>query len=275
MNILITGDKGFLGSNLKQRLADNGHAIEGYDRVDGKDLLDVARLEESIRGADVVFHVAAQADLTQMAESVDAGRLGVRDIVTATDNVAHLCATHGKWLILASTGCVYGNAGPPPHREDHALPRPPELYAAAKYAAEMIILGYGLNYGMPWTTLRLGTIYGPGMRPALGVHVFLTQAISGQPITVHGDGSQDRVLTYIDDIVDGMVACLDNPANAQREVFNLATDDPISALRMAEDIKRVTGSSSPIVFIDQRKNQILREAFSTAKAAAPRPPACR
>ncbi|SDB36908.1 NAD-dependent epimerase/dehydratase family protein [Bauldia litoralis] len=266
MKILITGDKGFVASKLKQRLARDGYAIEGFDRVDGKDLADLAILEKSIRAADVVFHIAAQADLTVMAESVDAGRVGVRDIVNATDNVAYLCATNKKWLIFASTACVYGNAKSPPHSEDQSLPMPPELYACAKYAAEMIIRGYGLNYRMPWTALRLGTTYGPGMRPALGVHVFLEQAMNGHPITVHGDGTHDRALIYVEDIVDGMVACLEDPVSAQCEVFNLTARQSISALRMAEDIKRIAGSSSPIIFVEQRKNQILQEAFSTSKA---------
>lgn len=264
--ILLTGDQGFIASKVKLRLRELGHDVFGYDVVSGQDLLNLAQLEEAIKKVDIVYHVAAQADLTQMQRSVEEGRKGVLINVEGTHNVAYLCAKHKKWLIYASTVCVYGNVTGHPEKEDETLPNPSELYACSKYAGEWLVRGYGYNYGMPWTSLRFATIYGDGMRKALGLHVFFRQAIAGEPITVHGDGTQTRTLTFIDDLVDGIVAPLSYPEKAKGQVFNLSTTRPISALQMAEDVKHITGSNSKIVFLPQRDNQTLHEDFDVSKA---------
>lgn len=264
-NILVTGGRGFIGSRVTERLRDQGHNVYTYDIVDGQDLLNLGQLEQAIANVDMVFHIAAQADLTEMSISVDNGRAGVLRNVEATHNVAYLCAKWNKWLLYASTLCVYGNQEKHPSTEDQTLPNPSELYACSKYAGEAIVRGYGYNYGMPWTIQRYATIYGPGMRPALGMHIFFRQAMAEQPITLHGDGKQVRTLTYIDDLVDGIVAPLSNPPAAQGQVFNITADQEISALQMAKDIKKITKSNSEIVNIEQRHNQTFKESVSNQK----------
>lgn len=268
MKVLLTGSAGFIGSRVKTKLEELGHDVEGYDIVDGQDLLNLEQLEESIKGKDVVFHVAAQADLTKMSKSVEGGREGVLRNVEATHNVAYLCAKHNVWLIYSSTVCVYGNLPEEVHpaHEDKVLPNPSELYACSKYAAEWIVKGYGLNYKMPWTIMRYATIYGYGMRPALGMHVFFRQAMAGEPITVHGDGLQDRTLTFVDDLVEGIVAPLAHPQTAKRQIFNLTASQAVSAIKMAQDVKKITGSNSEIVHTEQRDNQTIHEDFDVTKA---------
>ncbi len=265
MKVLLTGHRGFIASKVDARLTADGHTVMGYDIVDGNDLLDLELLESFVMDADVVYHIAAQADLTQMTD-IEGARSGVLRNVEATHNVAYLCAKYKKWLIYASTVCVYGNVPFHPAREDITLPNPSELYAASKYAAEWLVKGYGRNFAMPWTILRFATIYGEGMRPALGAYVFFRQAMRGEPITVHGDGTQDRTLTYIDDLVDGIVAPLKNPEMAYNEVFNLTAPEPISAKKMAQDIVDMTRSTSPITFVPQRMNQTHHEDFDVSKA---------
>ncbi len=265
--ILLTGDQGFIASKVKQRLLELGHDVIGYDIVNGQDLLNLNQLEKSVKECDIVYHIAAQADLTQMSQSVQAGRAGVRINVEGTHNVAYLAAKHKKWVIYASTVCVYGNVKDHPESEDTTLPNPSELYSCSKYAGEWLVRGYGYNYGMPWTSLRFATIYGEGMRPALGLHIFFRQAIAGESITVHGDGEQVRTLTYIDDLVDGIVAPLSHPETAKGQVFNLSATEAISAKKMAEDVKALTGSASEITYIGQRPNQTFHEDFDVSKAA--------
>ena len=265
MNLLVTGSSGFIGSKVVSRLKLLGHKVIPYDLVDSRSILDVNQLEELIPEVDAVFHIAAQADLTQMSESIGAGRQGVILNVTGTNNVACLCAKYKKWMIYASTVCVYGNQDSWPEREDSTLPNPAELYSCSKYAGEWIMRGYGYNYGMPWTSLRFATVYGEGMREALGLHIFFSQAIRNLPITVHGDGSQVRTLTYIHDLVDGIVSVLDHP-RSQNQVINLSSTEQISALKMAEDVKKITDSSSEIIFIPQRNNQTIHENFDVSKA---------
>lgn len=261
--ILITGDKGFIATKLKSRLAE--HEIVGYDLIRGEDLLDLVSLEKIIQDVEVVFHIAAEADLTKLT-TPEAGLAVTRANVEATANVAYLCAKYNKWLIYASTVCVYGNQEGNIEREDTTLPNPSELYAATKYSAEWLVKGFSQNYGNPFTILRFATIYGEGMRAALGVHIFFTQALAGEPITVHGDGLQSRTQTYVYDLVEGIVAAFEHPNEAKGQVFNLTSPKAVSALQMAQDIKELTGSSSDIVHIPQRDNQTMHESFDTSKA---------
>lgn len=263
--VLLTGDEGFIARKLKNKLRQQGHDVIGYDIVRGQDLLDIGTLEHWIKQVDVVMHLAAQADLTQMQKLED-GKKGADVNVVGTHNVAYLCAKHKKWLIYGSTVCVYGNVEEHPEREDHTLPNPSELYSCSKYAGELLVKGYGLNFGMPWTSLRFATIYGEGMRPALGLHIFFTQAIKGKPITVHGDGKQVRTLTFIDDLVDGIAATLEHEKEANGQIINLTATVGVSALKMAEDVKRITGTSAPIEHVDQRPNQTWHEDFDVSKA---------
>ena len=266
MKILITGDKGFIATKLKEALIVKGHDVFGYDIVDRLDLLDRDMLESSIEQADVVYHIAAEADLGKMTK-LDGAYNGVMANVQATHNVAYLCAKHNKWLIYASTVCVYGNQEVHPETEDTTLPNPSELYACSKYAAEWIVKGYSQNFGNPYTILRFATIYGEGMRPALGMHIFITQALKGHPITVHGNGLQDRTLTYIYDLVEGIIAPLEHHESAQNQIFNLSSPEPISALKVALDVKKaIPESTSEIVHIEQRDNQTFHEDFSVTKA---------
>jgi len=264
MKILVTGGKGFIGLKLMDKLKKMGHEPVSYDIVDGQDLFDMEKLEAAIRNSDAVYHVAAEADLTRMM-ALDDGRRGLISNVGATDNVAYLCAKHGKWLLFASTICVYGDVDVHPEREDTTLPNPSEIYAASKYAAEWVIRGYGKSFNLDYTILRFATVYGPGMRAALGVYVFFKQALLGQPITVHGEGKQVRTLTYIGDLIDGIVAPLMHKGAALGQIFNITSAEMTSAKDMAEQIQKITNTSSPITFIPQRKNNTLHEEVDVSK----------
>jgi nucleoside-diphosphate-sugar epimerase len=248
-----------------QALRKLGHEVVSYDIVDGQTLFDMDRLEQAVKAADIVYHIAAESDLTRMM-TLETGRAGVRTNIGGTENVAYLCATYDRWFLFASTVCVYGDVNLHPVHEDRTLPNPNEIYACSKYAAEWLIKGYGKSFNLNYTILRLATVYGPGMRAALGVYVFFEQALLGLPITVHGDGKQERTLTYVDDVVEGMIAPLSHKAAALGQVFNITMQEPISALRMAHEIRDITRSASQIVFIPQRKNNTIHEEVDISKA---------
>lgn len=265
MKILVTGSDGFIGGHVVRRLKDAGHEVVPFDIRSGGDMLDRDAIDKAVAdGIEVVYHIAAQADLTKV-KSFDDAYICTELNVTGTHNVAYACAKHKAWLVYASTCCVYGNQEQHPETEDTTLPNPAELYAATKLAGEDVIKGYGLNFSMPWTILRFATIYGPGMREALATHVFFDQAYRGADITVHGTGEQDRTLTFIDDLVDGIVRTHEHP-ESQGHVINLTASEPISANKMAEDIKRIVGSPSKIVHITDRPRQTFHEDFSVEKA---------
>ena len=264
MKILVTGSSGFIGKAAFDRLAGAGNDVIPFDVSSGQDMLDRDAVEHAVRGVDMVYHIAAQADLTKIKRFED-GYKAVELNVTGTHNLAFACTKHEVWLVYASTCCVYGNQKDHPESEDSTLPNPSELYAASKLAGEEIIRGYGSNFGMPWTILRFATIYGPGMREALATHIFFDQAYRGADITVHGTGEQDRTLTYIDDLVEGTVAVHTHP-EAKGHIINLTAGEPISANKMAQDIKRLVNSPSNIVHVTDRPNQTYRELFETKKA---------
>lgn len=264
MKILVTGGRGAIGTQLIQKLTDLGHEASSYDLVDGQDLLDLVMLEPAVTNADAIYHAAAEANLDNM-RALDGGRSGISRNIGATANVAYLCAKHRKWLLFLSTMCIYGDVIGHPEREDVTLPSPSEIYAASKYAAEWIIRGYGTSFDLPYTILRIATVYGPGCRTELGVHVFFRQALTGKPITVHGDGSQVRALTYIDDIIAGMVAPPGHRDKAVGQIFNITGTEQISAIDMAHQIKRLTASSSDIVFVPQRPHNIQTAAPDVSK----------
>jgi nucleoside-diphosphate-sugar epimerase len=260
MKLLVTGGDGFIGKALVARLQAEGHEVRSYDKTSGKDLLDRQALEEQVLWCDQVFHLAAIADL-YYAKAHSMETMSVN--VGATMLLAELCSAFGKVLQYASTCCVYGNQEVHPETEK-SMPNPSELYACSKYAAEWVINGYNRMYGLRFNHLRFATIYGPGMRSALGVHIFLGQAVRGEPITVHGDGTQTRTLTYIDDLVNGIMAVFNSGKFG--EVYNLTTEEAVSATQMAEAIKELTGSASEITYIDQRPGQTMHEEISAQKA---------
>jgi nucleoside-diphosphate-sugar epimerase len=267
MKIMVTGSEGFIGSHVRRRLADMSHDVVPFDIVLGGDILDRDAVEAAI-GADVeaVIHIAAQADLTQVRNLRD-GYHTTQLNVTGTHNIAHVCAARGVWLIYASTCCVYGNQSALRSNEDTSVPAPCELYAFTKLAGEEIVRGYGANFDLPYTILRLATAYGPGMRETLAPYVFLDQAGRGADITVHGSGNQTRTEIFVSDLADGIAATVAHP-EAKGHVINLAAAESISVNRMAEDIRNLAGTGSRIVHVPDRPHQIQREDFDTEKAAS-------
>lgn len=256
---LCTGSKGFIGSKLVERLKREGLSVQGFDMADGVDLRNAEDVDYAVRGKDVVFHLAAVADLNQSrVKPIETMKINVE----GTWNVANSCSRHGVKLYFASTMCTYGNQKVHPVTEE-TLPNPSEIYACSKLAGENVIKGFHYTYGLQYVMMRFATIYGEGTRPALGTHIFLRQALNGEPITVHGDGSQTRTLTYITDLIDAIMAAYDS--GKMNETWNMTTEEEVSALKMAEDIKKLTGSKSEIVFIPQRVGQTMRESVSAEK----------
>lgn len=259
MRILVTGGDGFIGRRLVKALLEEEHEVSIFDFAVGEDILNEEQIRKAIVGMDAVFHLAAVADLN-VSLACPKGTLDKN--VIGTQNVALACMDEGVRLYFASTCCVYGSQCVHPTTEK-ALPHPSELYAASKLAAESVVSGLSLTHGLEYNIMRFATVYGPGTRAAMGTHVFMGQALRDEPITVHGDGSQTRTITYVDDLVDGMIALL--RSGKCNDVWNISTEEEVSALGMAWDIKAITNSRSPIVFIPQRPGQTMKEQISAAK----------
>lgn len=260
MNVLVTGSAGFIASKLVDRLKEDPlNYVEGFDLTKGQDLCNMGQVKRAVEYKDVVFHLAAVADLNWARVHPDETEL---INVRGTWNVAQACSKFGAQLFFASTCCTFGEQKVHPSTEE-SLPNPGEIYACSKLAGENLIKGVHHTYGLDYNMMRFATIYGPGTRPALATHIFMGQALRGEPITVHGDGKQTRTLTYVDDLVDGIIALW--KSDKINDVWNLSTEEEVSAIQMAEDIKRITESRSEIVFIPQRVGQTYRESISAEK----------
>ncbi len=258
--ILITGGKGFLGKRLASFLINKGYKIITFDIVDTEDITKPQQIERSIKNCDIVIHLAAVADLNYAREhpkeTMDVNILG-------TINVLEGCRKHKKDLIFASTCCVYGN--PDTHPVDEkTCPKPTEIYAHSKLAGEHLILGYAKHFGIKYNILRLATFYGPEMRPALSPYIFLIKVMKGEPIEIHGTGKQTRTFTYVDDIVDGIVAVLES--KVWNEIINITTEEETSVLKLAKLAMKIVGKKVPLKFVADRPGQIKREQILARKA---------
>lgn len=254
--VVVTGGSGFIGSKLVEQLEKIGCRVDVFDIAGGKNICVPSQVNEAVRGAEAIFHLAAVADLNwARVYPIETMEINVQ----GTWNIADACRKYGTKLFYASTCCVYGNQKQHPVTEE-SLPNPAEIYACSKLAGEYVIKGFHHTYGLEYVMMRFATIYGEGTRPALATHVFLGQAMRGEPITVHGDGSQTRTQTHVNDLVDAIIASY--RSGKMNETWNMTTTEEVSALQMAEDARRLTGSKSPIVFIPQRVGQTYRESIS-------------
>lgn len=257
--VLVTGGRGSIGAILVNELQELGCHVSVLDSLDGGDIRNLEHVRQMVDGKDSVFHLAAVADLNWARQHP----LETMDInVRGTRNMAYACHLQRAKLYYVSTCCVYGEQEHHPATED-SLPNPSEIYACSKLAGERAILGFHRTYGLSYNILRIATVYGPRTRPALATNIFFRQALKGEPLTVHGDGMQTRTLTYIDDLLDAIVALYES--GKINDTWNLTATEEISALKMALDIRELTQSRSIIIHTPQRVGQLFKESISADK----------
>ena len=247
-SVAITGGSGFIGSHVVDAMLGAGHQVRVLDGraphrpdVDWTpvDILDGDALVQAVRGADAIFHLAAMADVNDVfaapVESVALNTLGTVRVLEAARQ-----AEAGR-VILASTVWVY--AATTGQRVDESTPFDPEtdrhLYVSTKVAAEMICRDYHTLYGRPYTVLRYGIPYGPRMRDNLVVAAFLKRALQGEPLTIDGDGRQERRFVFIEDLARAHVLALDPVA--ENETFNLDGARGVSIREIAETVRNLVG----------------------------------
>ena len=171
-----------------------------------------------------------------------------------------------RHLVFTSSIAVYGS-GEPPLREDH-VPHPEDPYGIAKLAVEQDIRAAHAMFGLPYTIFRPHNVYGEyqnvGDRYRNVIGIFMNQIMSGQPLSVFGDGLQTRAFSYIGDIIGPIARCVD-VAGAQNETFNVGGDAVYSVRDLAETVLRVTGSHSDLRFLPAR-NEVLHAFSDHSKA---------
>jgi len=260
--VLLIGG-GFIGDKVKARLEEMGFAVTLATKSTGCDITVIGDVFDTVRsfsGKKVIL-MAAIADLNVFEADPKKG-LDVN--IGGVSNVALACHTFFKRLYYISTCCAYGNTKNVPSTEDADL-NPSEIYAACKVAGEWIIKGFHRSYDLEYVNIRIATTYGPGMRKALVPAVFINQIACNEPITIHGEGTQTRTMTYIDDEVNGICAVVQS--NVVNDTINISTEEETSVLEMAQIIREEMGKPNhPITFGIDRKGQTFEEQISARKA---------
>ena len=271
MRILITGGAGFIGSHLAERLVAEGHhvtafddlstgrienlaALEGHNRfgfVKGS-ILDAGLVQDLAGPADCIFHLAAAVGVKLI---MDEPSRSILTNVNGTENVLRAAVDGGKPTFIASTSEVYGKSRKFPFSEDDDLTIGATRnlrwsYACAKTLDEFLTLSYVREVGLPAVVLRFFNTTGPRQTGRYGMVLpnFVEAALDGRPLKVHGTGTQTRCFGHVSDVVEALVRLMATPA-ARGEVFNVANDQEVSILGLAEQVIMATGSSAPIEMV--------------------------
>jgi dTDP-glucose 4,6-dehydratase len=265
VRVLVTGGAGLLGSHLCERLVDDGHEVICYDSLLTGSLANLSALKDNPRfgfrqydvtryldvegNLDWVMHLASPASPADYFQHpIHTLKLGS----LATMNCLGLARAKGAGFFLASTSEVYGDPLVHPQRESYWGHVNPvgvrSVYDEAKRFAEATAMAYHRAHGIPFRIVRIFNTYGPRMRPSDGraVPTFIRQALAGDPVTVHGDGSQTRSLCFVDDTIEAFVRFLD--CEGATGPTNVGNPEEVSMLELAERVRMLAGSSSPIVF---------------------------
>jgi UDP-glucose 4-epimerase len=268
---LITGGAGFIGSHLAEALLAAGHQVFVIDNLSTGSIQNIEPLKahaafkyvvgditnepllaELVDDCDVVFHLAAAVGVKLIVEEP------VRTIETnvhGTEVVLKHANKKKKLVIFASTSEVYGKSTDVPFHEDADLvlgptPKHRWAYACSKAIDEFLALAYWKERKLPVVIVRFFNTVGPRQTGRYGMVIpnFVRQALAGQPITVHGDGSQTRSFCHVRDVVGALLRLMDEP-RAVGEVFNVGNSQEISIMALAERVRALTASGSPIVTI--------------------------
>jgi dTDP-glucose 4,6-dehydratase len=262
---VVTGGAGFLGSHLCERLLDRGTQVVCLDNFLTGTPANVAHLMPDTRfrlvRCDVAdyIHVPGEVDavlhFASPASPVDYLQLPIHTMKVGSIGTLHalgLAKEKRARFVLASTSEAYGDPQVHPQPEDywgHVNPVGPRgVYDEAKRFAEALTMAYRSTHGLDTGIVRIFNTYGPRMRQGDGraIPTFIVQALAGAPLTVAGDGSQTRSVCYVDDTVRGILAVADSTLCGP---VNVGSPDESSVLDIAERIRAVCGSSSPIEFV--------------------------
>ena len=296
MKVLVTGAAGFIGSTLTHRLLDRGDSVHGIDNLndyydvalkesrlarlssrknftfDKLDIADRAAMPELFAATkfDAVMHLAAQAGVRYSIENphayVDANLVGFVNIL---EGARHSKVGH---LVFASSSSVYGSNTKLPFSEHDNVDHPVSLYAATKKANELMAHSYAHLYGLPCTGLRFFTVYGPWGRPDMALFKFTEGIFARRPIPVYNMGEMVRDFTYVDDIVEGVLRVIDQPAApdprqaseppdparslAPYRIYNIGNNQPVKLMRYIEVLEQCLGMKATLELLPMQQGDV-------------------
>lgn len=288
MKYLVTGGAGFIGSHIVNKLLEQGDSVRVLDNFStGKrenlediarqfnrdrfemmegDVRDPARVEEAVRGVEVIFHEAAFVSVPQSMEEPQA----CFDVnITGTSRLLDLARAAGvRRAVLASSAAVYGNADAFPLVEE-TLPQPLTPYAVSKRVKEMYAELFTGSFGLEVVALRYFNVYGPRQRPdsmyAAAVPIFARRLLDGKPVTVYGDGGQSRDLINVRDVVRANLIASEH-ASAPGRIFNICTGIETRLLDLLDIMHELIPNVPRPQFAPPRAGDLYRSVGSPQKA---------
>ena len=305
MKILITGAAGFIGHFLALRLLDRGDSVIGVDNLNNyyDVTLKQARLAKLTPNAAFTFIKADIADRDAMqalfaAHQFDcvvnlAAQAGVRYSIENPHayieanivgflNILEGCR-HNKVanLVFASSSSVYGANTALPFAESHTVDHPVALYAATKKANELMAHSYANLYGLPCTGLRFFTVYGPWGRPDMALFLFAKAILADEPINVFNNGDMVRDFTYVDDIVEGVLRLVDQPATpdhswsgdapnpatsfAPYRLYNIGNSEPVQLMRYIHALESALGKKAVMNMLPMQAGDVRATAADVSR----------
>src|SRR5690349_19205526 len=302
MAVLVTGVAGFIGSWTARALLERGEDVVGIDNIN--DYYDPSLKQARLRNLSSQFHNRfrfEQVDfsdakaLTRLSDQSDFDRIvhlgaqaGVRyslehpqayvqSNLVGHCNMLELARQRGSsHLVYASSSSVYGGNKTLPFRVEDRVDHPLSLYAATKKSDELLTESYANIFGVPATGLRFFTVYGPWGRPDMAMWIFLKALYAGEPLPLFNGGEMRRDFTYIDDVIRGLVACLDGPplddghvkaggSTGPHAIYNIGNSRTEDLMRVVELLEQETGLKA---LLDPRPMQIgeSKETFADVSA---------
>lgn len=288
MKALVTGAAGFIGSHLCERLVAQGWHVVGLDNFDPfydptikwqnlaalldnpafeliqGDIRDEHTAASALADRDfgVVIHLAARAGVRpSIADPVGYQDVNVNGTAVLLEAARRFDVPR---FIFASSSSVYGNNEKVPFSETDNVDYPISPYAATKKAGELLCYTYSHLHGLAVTCLRFFTVYGPRQRPDLAIHKFARLIEQGRPIPVFGDGSMERDFTYIDDILDGVVAAIERCE--RYDIYNLGESRPVRLDALIGALEKALGKKAVIERHPMQPGDVNRTYADVSKA---------
>ncbi len=302
MDVLVTGAAGFIGATTARALLERGDSVVGIDnlndyydptlkqarlenlqrdfgdrfrfeRMDFADADQLTRATESI-ALDGIVHLGAQAGVRYSLENPQAY---VQSNLVGHCNMLELArARRPRHMVYASSSSVYGGNKGLPFRVEDRVDHPLSLYAATKKADELLSESYASLYRLPLTGLRFFTVYGPWGRPDMAMWIFTKALYAGDPLPLFNGGEMRRDFTYVDDIVRGVIACLDSPpaddgstkaggSTTPHALYNIGNSRSEDLMRVVQLLEQATGRKA---LLDPQPMQVgdVRETFADISA---------